>query len=58
MAASALFALGAAFAAKPTSLQEDWGEGLMQQSVEPWVPGTNSVMAAHDPDQAILAPPQ
>ncbi len=58
MAVSALFAIGAAFAAKTTSLREDWGEGRIQQGLQPWVPGTNSVMSAHDPDQQVLAPPQ
>jgi hypothetical protein len=58
LAAAALFAIGAAFAAEPTSLREDWGERALLQSQEPWAPGTNSLMSAHDPDQAILAPPQ
>jgi hypothetical protein len=58
MATAALFAIGAAFAAEPTSLLQDWGQGPMQQSQQPWMPGTNSLMSAHDPDQLILAPPQ
>jgi hypothetical protein len=53
-----LFAIGAAFAAERTSLREDWGEGPILQNQEPWIPGTNSLMSAHDPDQQILAPPQ
>ena len=57
MAAAAVFAIGAAFAAEPTSLRADWGEGLSQQS-QPWSPGTNSLMSAHDPDESIMAPPQ
>ena len=57
MAAAAVFAIGAAFAAVPTSLRADWGEGLNQQS-QPWSPGTNSLMSAHDPDESIMAPPQ
>jgi len=57
MAAAALFAIGAAFAAEPTSLRADWGEELIQQTL-PWIPGTHSVMSAHDPDESILAPPQ
>ncbi len=58
LAAAALFAIGAAFAAEPTSLREDWGEGPLMDTQQPWVPGTNSLMSAHDPDQAIMAPPQ
>jgi hypothetical protein len=57
LAAAAVFAIGAAFAAEPTSLRADWGEGLNQQS-QPWSPGTNSLMSAHDPDESIMAPPQ
>jgi hypothetical protein len=57
MAAAAVFAIGAAFAAEPTSLRADWGEGLNQQS-QAWSPGTNSLMSAHDPDESIMAPPQ
>jgi hypothetical protein len=57
MATAALFAIGAAFAAEPTSLRADWGEGLIQQS-QPWSPGTGSLMSAHDADESIAAPPQ
>jgi hypothetical protein len=57
MATAAVFAIGAAFAAEPTSLRADWGEELIQQS-QPWSPGTNSLMSAHDPDESIMAPPQ
>ena len=57
MAATALFAIGAAFAAEPTSLRQDWGEGPIVQKQDPWTPGSNSLMSAHDPDQQILAPP-
>jgi hypothetical protein len=57
IAAAAVFAIGAAFAAEPTSLREDWGEGLIQRN-QPWSPGTNSLMSAHDPDESIMAPPQ
>ena len=58
MAVSALLAIGAAFAAEPTSLRQDWGEGPILQGLEPWAPGTNSLMSAHDPDLSISAPPQ
>jgi hypothetical protein len=58
LAAAALFAIGAAFAAEPTSLREDWGEGALMDTQQPWAPGTNSLMSAHDPDQSISVPPQ
>jgi hypothetical protein len=54
--AAAVFAIGVAFAAQPTSLRADWGEGLPQQS--PWVPGTNMLMSAHEPGLSVLAPPR
>jgi hypothetical protein len=57
MAAAAVFAIGAAFAAEPTSLRADWGEAPIQQT-QPWSPGTDSLMSAHDPDESIMAPPQ
>jgi hypothetical protein len=57
IAAAAIFAIGAAFAAEPTSLRADWGESTIRQSM-PWTPGTGSVMSAHDPNQALLAAPR
>jgi hypothetical protein len=56
VAAAAVFAIGAAFAAQPTSLRADWGEGLVQQ-MAPWSPGTASPMSAHDPNESLLTPP-
>ena len=56
MAAAAIFAIGAAFAAEPTSLRADWGANIVQQTM-PWRPGTGSVMSAHDPNQSLLVPP-
>jgi hypothetical protein len=56
VAAAAVFAIGAAFAAQPTSLRADWGEGLMHQDVL-WTPGTDRPMSAGDPNtQAWPAP--
>jgi hypothetical protein len=55
--AAAVFAIGVAFAAQPTSLRADWGEGLPQQR-SPWVPGTNMLMSAHEPGLSVLAPPR
>lgn len=57
VAAAAAFAIGAAFAAQPTSLRADWGKGLVQQRL-PWSPGTASPMSAYDPNEALLAPPR
>jgi hypothetical protein len=57
VAAAAIFAIGAAFAAQPTSLQADWGDGFMQQQM-PWSPGSLSPMSAHDPNALLLAPPR
>jgi hypothetical protein len=56
VAAAAVFAIGAAFAAEPTSLRADWSRELTQQRM-PWIPGTASTMSAHDPYSALLAQP-
>jgi hypothetical protein len=57
VAAGAVFAFGVAFAAQPTSLRADWGEGVPRQP-SPWVPGTNSLMSAHEPSLSVLTPPR
>ncbi len=57
IAAAAIFAIGAAFAAEPTSLRADWGEGVAQQSL-PWSPGSGRLMSANDPDMLLAAPPR
>ncbi len=54
MAAAAVFAIGVAFAAQPVSLRADWGEGVSRPDSS-WVPGTNSLMPAREPN---LAPPR
>jgi hypothetical protein len=54
---AAIFAIGAAFAAQPTSLQADWDNGLAQQRTL-WSPGTASPMSAHDPNESLLTPPR
>jgi hypothetical protein len=56
-AAGALFAIGVAFAAQPTSPRADWGQGAPRQGSS-WVPGTNSLMSAHEPSDSALAPPR
>jgi hypothetical protein len=57
MTAAAVFAIGAAFAAEPTSLRADWGEDRAPQGGA-WTPGTDSLMSAHDPNRSLAAPPQ
>ena len=47
VAVAAVFAIGAAFAAQPTSLRADWGHRLMPQR-SPWIPGSYSPMSAHE----------
>jgi hypothetical protein len=57
VAAAAMFAIGVAFAAQPTSLRADWGQGVPKQA-QPWVPGTNTLMSAHEPTASVLTPPR
>jgi hypothetical protein len=57
VAAAAAFAIGVAFAAQPTSLPTDRkAEGARER--EPWVPGANMLMSAHDTTAMPLAPPR
>ena len=57
MTAAAIFAIGVAFAAQPLSVRGDRRGGDLQQRT-PWVPGTNMLMSAHEPDASRLAPPR
>jgi hypothetical protein len=57
VAAAAVFAIGVAFAAQPTSLRADWGDGKPQLG-SPWVPGTNTLMSAYEPSFSVLTPPR
>jgi hypothetical protein len=57
IAAGAVFAIGVAFAAQPTSLRADWG-GAKSLQGSPWVPGTNTLMSEHEPSFSVLAPPR
>ena len=57
MTAAAVFAIGAAFAAQPTSLRADWGEREPRQGVL-WVPGTNALMSAYESSTPVLHPPR
>ena len=55
--AVAVFAIGAAFAAQPTSVRADRRSEEMQQR-SPWAPGTNGVIAVYESSTFPLAPPQ
>jgi hypothetical protein len=55
--AAAVFAIGIAFAAQPTSVHADRRRGDVQRGV-PWTPGTNSLMSAHEPARLPVAPPR
>jgi hypothetical protein len=57
MTVVAVFAIGVALAAQPTSPRADWGEGVPQQRSH-WVPGTNALMSAYDPGLSVLPPPR
>jgi hypothetical protein len=57
VATAAVFAIGVAFAAQPTSLRADWGEGA-SRPVSPWVPGTNTLMSTYEMEIPVLAPPR
>jgi hypothetical protein len=55
--AAAVFAIGVAFAAQPTSEHADHRSGNVQQR-ETWVPGTNMLMSTHEAGVVPLAPPR
>jgi hypothetical protein len=57
IAAAAVFAVGAAFAAQPTSLRADWGEHLQQEPML-WTPGSLRPMSIRDMNDVMLAPPR
>jgi hypothetical protein len=54
--AAAIFAIGVAFAAQPTSLHADWAEATIRQGT-PWVPGSDKPMSAYEPGVWVVAPP-
>ena len=59
LAAAGVFVIAAAFAAQPTSVRDgnrQGGEGTAQR--DPWVPGGNALMSAHDATAQVLAPPR
>lgn len=57
MAAATVFAIGAAFAAEPTSVRADWGKASAPKQLS-WTPGSRSVMSAYDPDKLMPAAPR
>ena len=57
VAATAVFAIGVAFAAEPVSERVDRADQDVQLRA-PWVPGTNMLMSAHESSIAPLAPPR
>jgi hypothetical protein len=56
VAAIAVFAIGVAFAAEPTSERSAWSASGVQQRTL-WVPGANMLMSAHEPTWGLMAPP-
>ena len=54
---AAIFAIGAAFAAQPTSARADRLNGELRRPTL-WTPGTNGVMAAYETSAFPLAPPR
>jgi hypothetical protein len=57
VAAAAVFAIGVAFAAQPTSLRADGGKDALRQGPL-WVPGTNTLMSEGEMSLSALSPPR
>ncbi len=57
LSGAAILVFGVGFAAQPTSDRAD-RESLNLQERDPWVPGTDMVMSAHDTALQSLAPPR
>ncbi|HMK84313.1 MAG TPA: hypothetical protein VK437_00010 [Steroidobacteraceae bacterium] len=57
MTTGAVFAIGLAFAAQPTSVRADRLTGELRQPT-PWAPGTDGVIAALDTSTYLLTPPR
>ena len=55
--AAALFAVGASFAAQPTSVHADWLTADLHERAL-WAPGANMLMSAHESSASPLAPPR
>jgi len=58
LAAAGVFVITAAFAAQPTSVRDGNRQGERAPQREPWVPGDNALMSAHDATAQFLAPPR
>jgi len=56
MMAAAVFAIGVAFAAQPTSVRADRGSADVRERM-PWTPGTNGVVAVYESSSFAFAPP-
>jgi hypothetical protein len=57
LTAAAVFAIGVAFAGQPTSPRADWGARVSRQG-SLWVPGTNQLMSAYEPDLSVMPAPR
>ena len=56
LTAAAVFAIGVAFAAQPTSRPE-WSMRAARMG-SPWIPGANMLMSAHEPGLSVPKPPR
>jgi len=57
LTAAAVFAIGVAFAAEPTSLRADWSASGSRVGT-PWAPGTSTLMSTQEMGMQVLAPPR
>lgn len=57
VAAAALFAIGVAFAAQPTSSRTDRAENEAR-GLAPWTPGKDALMSTRESPQATFARPR
>jgi hypothetical protein len=57
LTATAVFAIGVAFAAQPKMHDSDWRESALRQRT-PWEPGAYSTMSAHEPSVMAVTPPR
>jgi hypothetical protein len=58
LAAAAAVVIAAAFAAQPTSVNDGHRQGGEAPQREPWVPGANALMSAHEATALVVAPPR
>jgi hypothetical protein len=57
VATAAVFAIGVAFAAQPTSVRADTGQGVPQPE-SLWIPGTNMLMSSDELRLSTLTLPR